>query len=691
MRTLTAVVVALVLLAAGAVTQERRPQDVALQAAIRTETVDGNLESAIKQFGEIAEKYKSDRPTAATALLHLAGVYQKRGDAQAGAIYERILREFADQKAAVAAARVRMTSNGHAPRSTALTYRRVWSGSEVDTTGGISADGRYLTYIDWNAGDLMLRDQVSGTSRRLTGNGTWSQSNEYAEQSALSRDGRQVAYAWFDGKLRYQLRVAEIATGAVKPRTVLDQQDVVWIAPYDWSADGKWIVVVLTRPDRSTELGLVGVQDGLLRILRSLNFRAVTRVLFSPDSRHLAFDLSVSESVRGEREVVVLTLDGGRETAVAPNPGWDVVMGWSPDGRRVLFSSDRSGSIALWAQPVADGIPQGPPEFVKPDIGDVPLGLTAAGALYVGVQVGDRNVKIASVDFATGKFVTSPAAAADRYIGVNMFPDWSPDGKSLSYVSARTMRARNPVVVVRSLDTGDVRELPLTLENSFNPLWAPDGKSFVLPGANLQGQHGLHRMDAQTGETAPIVLSPRGSFFASPELSPDGQKLYYTNFINDQIAIIARDLATGTEREVARRSCCGPVSLSPDGRYLALVEKNKAEKSSAVLLIPVQGGEPQVVSRASFPQALFGWVSWTHDSRQIIVTRVFENGQGRNELLLIPISGGTPKPFDDLQGYRWGRIRPHPDGRRIAYPTGEAKSEVWVLENFLPAPTTAKR
>lgn len=692
MRTLTSVVVVLVLLVAGAITQERRPQDVALQAAIRTETVDGNLESAIKQFGDIAEKYKTDRPTVATALVHLAGCYQKRGDVQANAIYERVIRDFADLKDAVSIARARTRGIGTSPGSSAMTYRRVWAGPKVETGGTVSPDGKYLSYADWDTGNLVVRDLVAGTDRRLTDKGTWAQSGAYAETSVISPNGAEVAYSWFNGKDRYELRVANLKTSSIPSgRTVLDRLDVVWIGLYDWSRDGKTIAVALNRPDRSTELALVGVHDGSLRTLRSLNFRGVTKALFSPDGRHLAFDLSLSESARGERDVVMLALDSGRETPVAPNPGWDVVMGWSPDGRRVLFSSDRSGSIALWAQPVADGIPQGLPELVKPDIGDVPLGLTAAGALHVGVQVGDRNVKIASVDFTTAKFITPPTVFGDRYIGVNMFPDWSPDGKSLSYVSARTMRARNPVVVVRSLETGDVRELPLTLENSFHPLWAPDGKSFVLPGSDLRGQHGLHRMDAQSGQTVPIVQSPRGSFLASPELSPDGQRLYYTNLIKEQIAVIERDLATGNEREVTRRDCCGPVSLSPDGRHLALVEKNKTEKTSAVLLIPVQDGPPKEVIRASLPQAFFGWVSWTHDSRQIIVTRVFENGQGPNELLLVPIAGGTPKPFDDLQGYRWGRIRPHPDGQRIAYPTGEAKSEVWVLENFLAAPTTAKR
>ena len=242
MRTLTAVVVALVLLAGGAITQERRPQDVALQAAIRTETVDGDLENAIKQFGDIAEKYKSDRSTVATALVHLAGCYQKRGDAQANAIYERIVREFADQKDAVTIARARLGNTDPAVRTNGMAYRRVWADSgkvAVDLGGSVSQDGRYLSYIDWNAGDLMLRDLAAGTDRRLIGNGTWRESSEYAEQSALSRDGNQVAYAWFNGKDRYQLRVADLKAAPLQPRTVLDQQDVVWIAPYDWSPDGR--------------------------------------------------------------------------------------------------------------------------------------------------------------------------------------------------------------------------------------------------------------------------------------------------------------------------------------------------------------------------------------------------------------------------------------------------------------------
>src|SRR5262245_53915982 len=78
---------------------------VALQAAIKTETVDGDLKGAIRQYGEIVAKHKTDRAVAATALVHMAECYRKQGDAEAQRIYERVVREYADQKEAVAAAR----------------------------------------------------------------------------------------------------------------------------------------------------------------------------------------------------------------------------------------------------------------------------------------------------------------------------------------------------------------------------------------------------------------------------------------------------------------------------------------------------------------------------------------------------------------------------------------------------------
>ena len=60
-------------------------------------------------YGEIAAKYaKSDRGVAATALVHMAECYQKMGDAESRKIYEHVVRDFADQKEAVAVAHARL-------------------------------------------------------------------------------------------------------------------------------------------------------------------------------------------------------------------------------------------------------------------------------------------------------------------------------------------------------------------------------------------------------------------------------------------------------------------------------------------------------------------------------------------------------------------------------------------------------
>jgi hypothetical protein len=77
---------------------------------------------------------------------------------------------------------------------------------------------------------------------------------------------------------------------------------------------------------------------------------------------------------------------------------------WSPDGKRVLFSSDRSGWIDLWAIRLTDGQPEGAPELMKADLGSVePLGMTRSGAFYYGTAFrrSSNKIQVASFDFET--------------------------------------------------------------------------------------------------------------------------------------------------------------------------------------------------------------------------------------------------------------------------------------------------
>jgi Tol biopolymer transport system component len=108
---------------------------------------------------------------------------------------------------------------------------------------------------------------------------------------------------------------------------------------------------------------------------------------FSPDGKYLAYDLA-ADSKTGPRDVLVVAVDSSRETAVVVHPSDDTLAGWSPDGRQLLFLSDRAGSRGLWSQAIVDGRPQGAAELIKGDLGTSrSMGITASGALHLFFSV----------------------------------------------------------------------------------------------------------------------------------------------------------------------------------------------------------------------------------------------------------------------------------------------------------------
>jgi TolB protein len=545
--------------------------------------------------------------------------------------------------------------------------------------------------------NLFVHDLATGTNRQVTDAAAESSPSDRStyvepEESAFSRDGKQLAYAWDkDKETRFELRVVDLTgSGIPRFRRLFDSEDVQWIGPDDWSPDGKWIAVQLTRKNGPSQFGLVSVADGSLRVLKSIaDHRGANRLVFSPDGRYLAYDLTVGENT-SHRDVFVMPLDGGPEVAAVVSPSQDELAGWSPDGSRLIFGSDRTGSMALWSQTMVNGKPQGSPELLRRDIGNfAPIRLTSSGSLLTVVNNGvGSGIRMADFDFAAGKFLSQPADPVQAFVGTNRSPVFSPAGKSLAYLSSR--RNRDYVLAIRSMETGKVLEWHPRFDFLFggNPTWSPDGRAVAVSAVTNRRQ-GIYRVDVFTGAVSPLALAPEHYQFLHPAWSRDGSKLYYYErsfALNIEPTLVERDLSNGRERELIRRPGLGDVKLSPDGKFIATGSVDDAAKAVSVLLIPTDGSQTKELMRTNQADSRGFWqfrilCGWAPDSESLLA------GMNGKEIWRVPVDGSAPQKTDLQPDGAWGSLQANPNARQVAFQVAESlkADEVWVTENFLPA------
>jgi len=344
---------------------------------------------------------------------------------------------------------------------------------------------------------------------------------------------------------------------------------------------------------------------------------------------------------------------------------------------------------------------KGEPKMVKPGIDRIlPVGMTREGALYYGVVRATEDVYTADLDPLTGKVIGPPSKAIEQYEGGNFTPSYSPDGKSLAYVSRR---GNSPyptnvgnALCLRSLETGQERTFYREvwregLRSVGINGWSEDGKSIVFSGFGGLTRRGVFLLDAGTGKIDPIVRFGPDERSMGGIHGPDGTCVFDRVDIKGGFSqIMLRDIKTGEERELFRiprleRIGC---AVSPDGRWLSVALGGDEERSLKVL--PISGGEAREIW--DFGEAKRGMPgfshTWTPDGRFILFAASDPNDMPTWELWRVPVEGGKPPEKTGLRK-RWGiwDLTVRPDGRRLAFasrggPSDE--SELWVLENFLP-------
>ncbi|MHC4595119.1 MAG: tetratricopeptide repeat protein [Planctomycetota bacterium] len=686
LQSICSVVFVLMLIAASSA-YAKQSAGVLFQSGLYQEQVKGDLDAAIKVYERIIVNFPKNRPVTAKALLHIGLCYEKMGKQEAQKAYQRLIQEYADQHEPVAQARGRLAAMERDNGKSHVTVRKVFG-----VWGSPSPDGRYLAFANWGYGDLAVHDLVTGENRDITdGVKDWNKRVCYAESTPVwSPDGRQIAYGWNSGHPTdkpQELRIASL--DGSKPRVLYrnENKEVTHIDVHDWSRDGKFILADFQEkaiPSERTvsEIVLVSVADGSVRKLKSVELPAgrppyvVSRSL-SPDGSYVAYARSVKEN-DGLCDIFLLATDGsGEEIPLVEHPADDFAPAWAPDGKTIVFCSDRSANYDAWLVQVVDGKPVGYPQLVKRGTGTMlSLGFTREGSLHYAVLTQQPwhfgDIYAASIDPATGKLLGSPARAIQQFEGFNGLPAWSPDGKNLAYISRRPSQGsarRKSALVIHSMETGQERILYPEAQFLASQYlrWSPDGRS-ILCGRSLE------LIDVQTGDVTRLVqfdpaVSGRVDYAA---WSPDGKVIYYIRtspVVHDLRSLVAHNLETGKERDLWQKGVkLAGLGISPDGRQLVF-----AKGSKTLMVIAVEGGESRILHRLQGEGYFFqSSITWTADGRYVLFGKNKPRGLWR-----IPAEGGEPQKVLD-------------GPKVVSTVIGRRERGTWAMDNFLPKSKTSK-
>src|SRR5690554_1080653 len=227
----------------------------------------------------------------------------------------------------------------------------------------------------------------------------------------------------------------------------------------------------------------------------------------SPDGREIVFSL-VGDLYR-------MPAGGGAATRITSGRAWDIQPRWSPDGRRIAFTSDRSGGNNIWTM-AADGSD--------------------------ARQVTDESFRL----------LNNPA--------------WTPDGEYIvarkHFTSRRSLGAGELWLYHAGGTSAGIQlvEKPNEQQDIGEPSVSPDGRYVyysqdVSPGGAFdynRDPHGviyaIKRFDRQTGNIEDVVRSPGGA--VRPQVSPDGRSLAFVKRVRDSSVLHHLDLTSGQVRPV---------------------------------------------------------------------------------------------------------------------------------------------
>ncbi|WP_047415887.1 amidohydrolase family protein [Cellulophaga sp. Hel_I_12] len=402
----------------------------------------------------------------------------------------------------------------------------------------------------------------------------------------------------------------------------------------------------------------------------------------SPDGQTIVFDLM--------GDIYSIPIAGGTASQLTKGLAYDVHPRFSPDGKSLLFISDKSGSDNIWTMDLATKKDKQITKDSKHNFFSAEW--TPDGAYIVGGK-GRRNIKLHmySKDSGTGTELFGEPKSIKA-----IDPAFSADGKLL-YFSQRegswNYNAQLPQYQIGTYDMEDADMAVITSRygSAFTPTPSPDG-SWLVYGSRFEDQTGLIIRNLKTGDEkwlaypvqrdeqesiAPLGVLPAMSFTPDSKnvIASYGGKIYSISISSNTAteipftANVALDLGPRLafkypieDTKEALVTQIRDAKPSPDGKKLAFTALNR------LYTMDLPTGTPKRVTTNEFTEAQ---PSWSPDGKFLVFTTW---KQGGGHLYKINIDG-RPKPIQLTQE---AGIYTYPEwsykSNRIAFHKGTAQT-----------------
>ncbi len=265
----------------------------------------------------------------------------------------------------------------------------------------------------------------------------------------------------------------------------------------------------------------------------------------------------------GDDDIYMMEVDGSGVRQLTDEPGRDYEPDSSPDGRTLVFASQRAGEDS--------------------------------SQLYL-MDADGSNARRLTFSSETGARV------------IDDYAHWSPDGRTVVFQRTTVVSEGGGTDAdIWLIDTESGEERQLTDDPSVwdsTPSFAADGGS-VLFESNRDGDFDVHRLDIETGEVVQLT-DEEGSDFEAKE-SPDGTRVAFTSDRGGNFDIYVMDADGENVRQLTDSEAADRCpQWSPDGRQLSFYSERDGNRE--IYIMGADGSEQTRLTDSPFNDEVPDWV-----------------------------------------------------------------------------------